>query len=169
MNLFSIDVESDAASPSIGSMISIGAVKISDLSCTYFTNMKPITNLYSKETLNFLHIDRKDQENYKDPKIAMISFYKWLTENSDGRPTMISDNPAFDWQWINYYFHLCIGRNPLGYSARRIGDIYAGLGIGNSQWKKLYRKTKHTHNPLDDAMGNAEAVLTLINKFKVKL
>jgi hypothetical protein len=27
-----------------------------------------------------------------------------------------------------------------------------------ASWKK-YRKTSHTHNPVDDAMGNAEAIL----------
>lgn len=29
----------------------------------------------------------------------------------------------------------------------------------NQEWKRLYRKTKHTHNPVDDAKGNAEALL----------
>src|SRR3989338_10868116 len=43
------------------------------------------------------------------------------------RPLFVSDNPAYDWQFINYYFHLFLGRNPFGHSARRIGDFYAGL------------------------------------------
>jgi len=29
-----------------------------------------------------------------------------------------------------------------------------------ASWKHL-RKTKHTHNPVDDAMGNAEALLEM--------
>ncbi len=66
---------------------------------------------------------------------------------------------TFDWQFINYYFHLFLGRNPFGHSARRIGDFYAGL-VGDftnaSSWKKL-RVTAHDHNPVNDAMGNLEA------------
>ncbi|MFL5729533.1 MAG: hypothetical protein ACJ75J_08630 [Cytophagaceae bacterium] len=76
---------------------------------------------------------------------------------------MFPTNPAFDWQWINYYFHFYLGANPFGFSARRIGDMYAGMMKDlskGSEWKK-FRKTKHTHNPVDDAKGNAEALLTM--------
>ncbi len=65
---------------------------------------------------------------------------------------------------INYYFHRFLGRNPFGFSGRRIGDLYAGLVKDASkatEWKK-YRVTAHTHNPVDDAKGNAEA----LRKFK---
>lgn len=77
---------------------------------------------------------------------------------------MISDNPAYDWQWISFYFWKHLGRNPLGYSARRIGDFYAGL-VNNfhktNDWKKL-RVTSHDHNPVHDAQGNAEALDRLL-------
>ena len=87
-------------------------------------------------------------------------FEKWvLAQNGEGRPTMISDNPAYDWQWINFYFHKYLGHNPFGFSARRIGDFYAGM-VRNwfraNEWKRL-RGTKHDHNPVHDALGNAEA------------
>jgi hypothetical protein len=76
----------------------------------------------------------------------------------------VSDNPTFDWQWINDSFHRTIGNNPFGYSARRIGDFYAGL-IGDfkdvSSWKRL-RITKHDHHPVNDSMGNLEAFERLI-------
>jgi eukaryotic-like serine/threonine-protein kinase len=68
--------------------------------------------------------------------------------------------PAFDWQFINYYFHRFLGKNPFGFSARRIGDLYSGLvrdASKASEWKK-YRVTAHTHNPVDDAKGNGEAL-----------
>jgi hypothetical protein len=94
----------------------------------------------------------------------MIRFEQWLQKTSSGHPVFISDNPAFDWQWINYYFHQYVGRNPFGFSARRIGDLYCGMKMDaslNSEWKRLLRKTRHTHNPVDDARGNAEAVLAM--------
>jgi hypothetical protein len=93
----------------------------------------------------------------------MERFAEWLAKLSQGRPIFISDNPAFDWQFINYYFHRFVGRNPFGFSARRIGDLYSGLvrdASKASEWKK-YRLTTHSHNPVDDAKGNAEALKKL--------
>jgi len=94
----------------------------------------------------------------------MDSFAQWLSRYSKGRPVFFSDNPAFDWQWINWYFHMYIGKNPFGFSARRIGDLYCGMKMDvglNSEWKRLFRKTKHDHNPVNDAKGNAEGLLAM--------
>ena len=80
-------------------------------------------------------------------------------DGATGPYKFVSDNVAYDWQFINYYFHRFLGFNPFGHSARRIGCYYAGLQ-GNfrakQNWKRL-RVTKHTHHPVDDAMGNVEA------------
>ena len=60
--------------------------------------------------------------------------------------------------------HREVGRRGKHRSGRRIGDLYAGLVKDASkatEWKK-YRVTQHTHNPADDARGNAEA----LRKFK---
>ncbi|MBA7661834.1 hypothetical protein ES703_69854 [subsurface metagenome] len=98
-------------------------------------------------------------------KEVFEEFDKWLKKVCDKQPIFVSDNPAFDFQWINYHFHHLLGYNPFGWSARRIGDYYAGL-MGNfretQRWKRL-RITKHTHNPVDDAMGNAEAFKRIQN------
>ncbi len=80
------------------------------------------------------------------------------------RPIFVSDNPAFDFQWINYYFWKHMRMNPFGHSARRISDFYAGL-VGDftktQEWKAL-RRTPHDHNPVHDAIGNAEALGRLL-------
>ena len=100
-----------------------------------------------------------------DEKEVFEKFDTWLREmTGEERPRFVSDNPAFDWQWINDSFHRTLGRNPFGYSARRIGDFYAGL-VGDftdaSSWKRL-RITKHDHHPVHDAMGNLEAFYRLL-------
>ena len=90
---------------------------------------------------------------------TFVAFEAWLKANVKGRPVMWSDNPAYDFQWINFYFWRYLGYNPLGHSARRISDFYAGL-VGDfrrtQEWKRL-RITPHIHNPVFDAQGNAEA------------
>jgi len=97
-------------------------------------------------------------------KETFEAFEKWLQEHAPSGAVFVSDNPAYDWQWINFYFWKHLGRNPFGHSARRIGDFYAGL-VGDfhksNQWKRL-RVTKHDHNPVNDAMGNAEAFERLL-------
>ena len=100
-------------------------------------------------------------------KETFEKFEKWIQENTDGsmRPLFVSDNPAYDWQFINFYFHLYLGHNPFGWSARRISDFYAGLmgDFANTQkWKQL-RITEHDHNPVHDAMGNLEAFQRLLD------
>lgn len=91
----------------------------------------------------------------------MKNFAEWLGKNSKGRPTLISDNNGYDASWINYYFHTYYGSNPFGWTSRRIGDLYCGMMKDtHANWKFL-RVTRHSHNPIDDAMGNAEALLKM--------
>ena len=94
-----------------------------------------------------------------DPVIVFTAFEEWIQLVTKGRAIFVSDNPAYDFQWINYGFHHALGRNPFGHSGRRISDFYAGLtgDFGNSQsWKRL-RITPHDRNPVNDALGNVEA------------
>jgi len=92
---------------------------------------------------------------------VFTAFAEWLKqfESPNDRLIFVSDNPAWDWQWITDGFHRTFGFNPFGHSARRIGDYYAGL-VGDwthsTRWKSL-RITPHDHNPVHDALGNLEA------------
>lgn len=92
---------------------------------------------------------------------TFAEFERWLTPRHP--VVFVSDNPAFDYQWINFYFWRYFGRNPFGHSARRIGDFYAGLTNdyrNANRWKHL-RRTTHDHHPVHDALGNAEALIRL--------
>jgi hypothetical protein len=87
-------------------------------------------------------------------------FAAWLRgQLGNQRPVFVSDNPAYDWQWIAGMFYRAGMDNPFGHSARRISDFWAGLNQDWSEtqsWKR-FRRTPHDHNPVNDAMGNAEA------------
>ena len=43
-----------------------------------------------------------------------------------------------------------------------LGSLYNGLAKNTRASFKHLRRTTHTHDPLDDARGNAEAMLTMI-------
>src|SRR5258706_8702195 len=113
------------------------------------------------EALAVSGFSRAQHLAFDDPKAVMESFARWIDEHSSGRAVFVSDNVAYDWQFINFYFHRFLGANPFGFSGRRIGDLYAGLvkdAYKVTEWKK-FRVTPHTHNPVDDARGNAEALM----------
>lgn len=162
MSYFVVDVESDGPIPHDYSMVSFGAVLVEPtLSRTFYGEVRPISEKWDPKALSISGIDRETHETFDEPKEVMLRFKEWILANSKGRPIFISDNPAFDWQFINFYFHRFLGENPFGFSARRIGDLYAGMCRDTfAQWKHL-RETKHTHHPVQDAMGNAEALLKM--------
>jgi hypothetical protein len=172
MSYIVVDVEADGAIPPKYSMVCFGAVIVEPtLTKTFYGKTKPISNEWDADALAVSGFSREEHEKFDDPKMVMENFAAWLSKNSNGKPTFISDNPAFDWQWINYYFHTYLGKNPFGFSARRIGDLYCGMKMDtglNAEWKRLYRKTKHDHNPVHDAIGNAEALLAM-KKMGLKL
>ncbi len=165
MSYVVVDVESDGPIPAEFSMVCFGAVVFDDhLDKSFYGKTRPISDRFIPEALAVSGFSREQHLGFDDPKAVMDAFATWLDQNSKGRPVFVSDNVAFDWQFINYYFHRFVGRNPFGFSGRRIGDLYAGLvkdAYKASEWKK-YRVTAHTHNPVDDARGNAEA----LRKFK---
>lgn len=169
MSLISVDVEADGPCPGIYSMISFGAVLVGDTSKTFYAELPPITDDFVEGALAVSGHTRDSHSRIEtDPATKMREFADWISSVSTGKPVFISDNPAFDWQFINYYFHLYLKSNPFGHSARRIGDIYSGLCgdlRAGSDWKR-YRRTKHTHNPVDDAKGNAEAIQAIINQIR---
>jgi hypothetical protein len=70
---------------------------------------------------------------------------------------------------VNWYFHHFTGRNPFSHSSTNLGSLYRGLVRDMSKNLKHLRKTRHTHDPLDDAIGNAEAMLTVIEEFGLKV
>lgn len=158
MSLFFIDCEADGPCPGLGELTEFGAVEF--------------------ETRQFFHgkiwNTVPSDENPAIPRrttlcmpssVVFEAFAVWIERHAvQRRATMVSDNPAYDWQWINFGLWHHAGRNPLGFSARRIGDFYAGLRndfFTKQNWKKL-RDIKHDHNPVNDALGNCEAFQKLL-------
>ena len=166
-NFIVIDIESDGPCPGEYSMVSFGAVTWEGE--TFYGEVSPISDVWIPEALNVSGISREKHLTFPDPEDTMWKFREWLERAptaGDRRRVMWSDNPAFDWQFINYYLHRFTGANPLGFSARRIGDLYAGFKgniYASNSWKKL-RKTRHDHDPVNDAKGNMEALKTIISR-----
>lgn len=56
-----------------------------------------------------------------------------------------------------------------GHSSANLGLTYKGLAKDDFAIFKHLRKTRHTHNPVNDALGNAEALLHMKNEMGLKI
>lgn len=172
MSIFVVDVESDGPAAGLYSMVCFGAVKLDRaLNIRFRGACAPITSNFIPESLAVSGFDRARHEGFESPALVMPQFRDWLLQHNEGKLVLLSDNNTFDGGFINYYMHAFAGGNPFGHSARRIGDFCAGLKGqwgASSEFKKL-RQTAHTHDPVDDAVGNAEAFLELCDQYEVKL
>jgi hypothetical protein len=162
MTYIMVDIESDGPIPGDYSMVCFGAVIVEDaLNRTFYGRLKPISDKWIPDALAVSGFTREETLGFDEPAKVMESFAGWLKENSKGRPFLVSDNNGFDWQFINWYFWHFTGGNPFGHSSTNLGSLYKGMVKDTFETFKHLRKTSHTHNPVDDAMGNAEALLEM--------
>ena len=170
MSYIMVDIESDGPIPGDFSMISFGAVLVNEqLDQTFYGQLKPISEKYIPEALAVSGHTREETLAFDDPKHVMAEFQTWIKKTCKDHPIFISDNNGFDWMFICWYFHHFLGKNPFGFSSQNLGSMYKGLVKDTFQTFKHLRKTKHTHNPVDDAIGNAEALLTMKRKMELKI
>jgi hypothetical protein len=151
MSLIFVDCEAAGGCPRTGVLTEFGAVE-------YKSRKSFHGKIWESELSKINPAIPHPVKKLRDEKEVFAEFAEWLKQ-FPGRPIFVSDNPAYDYQWINDGFWTTLGYNPFGHSARRLSDYYAGL-IGDfftaQKWKHL-RITPHTHHPVDDAMGNVEA------------
>ncbi|WP_245939793.1 exonuclease domain-containing protein [Stenomitos frigidus] len=165
-----VDVEADGPIPGDYSMISFGSVVVEpSLSKKFYAQLKPISEKWIPEALQISGFTREETLTFEEPQAVMEKFLLWIEAESSGRAFFISDNNGFDWQFINWYFHHFCGKNPFGYTSSNLGSLYKGLVKDTFVNFKHLRKTEHTHNALDDACGNAEALLHLKEDFGLKI
>lgn len=168
-----LDVESDGPCPGLYNLISFGLVSLGDPAQSFLGEVAPaIDNPGIAAAREVSGVSFETQKTYRAAELVMADAIAWLdtVAGAGKRPIFWSDNPAFDWQFWNWYCHKYLGANPAGFSARRIGDLDAGRRgepLNTSAFKKR-RETAHTHNPVDDARGNAEALRWILEQLGEK-
>jgi hypothetical protein len=169
--LLSIDVEAAARVRCTGDMISFAAVVVEDALDRSFHsgNMRPECEHYLPEAYAAIGMTR--EQHLAAPRSIREAFSVRRLAGEAQEPKrhylMLSDNPGFDFQWMNFELMNHIGEQVLGHSARRIGDVWSGLRKRPHEtlsWRR-FRLTPHDHDPLNDAMGNAEAWLEMWRQY----
>ena len=170
MSYIMVDIEADGPAPGDYSMVCFGAVVVEpSLSKTFYGKLRPVSEKWDPAAVKVSGFSREETLGFEGPKTIMEKFDAWILKCSKDRPIFVSDNNGFDWQFINWYFHHFLGRNPFGFSSMNLGSFYKGLVRDTFKNFKHLRKTKHTHHPVDDAKGNAEALLELDREFALKM
>lgn len=170
MTFIMVDIEADGPIPGDYSMVSFGAVIVeTGLHRTFYGQLQPISERWIPEALAVSGHSREETLTFDEPTQVMQGFADWLKREVKSRPHFIADNNGFDWSFINWYFHHFLGANPFGYSSTNLGSLYKGVVRDMFQNFKHLRKTAHDHHPVNDAKGNAEALLAIKAQYGLKL
>lgn len=192
MTWISVDIEADGPIPGFGippmakhlwgySMIAIGACLVAQPDVGYLGYLKPISEQWVPDALAVSGFTREQTLEFPDPRTTMGAFNRWIKDRAEPPYIFVADNNGFDFAWVNWYFHQFgqdpgayhdrgrgNGKNPFGFSSKNINNLYQGLTNDTFASFKKLRKTKHDHNPLHDAMGNAEALLYMRDEMGLK-
>jgi hypothetical protein len=167
-----VDIEADGPIPGDYSMVALGAVVVEPgLSRTFKAVFRPISDKWVPEALAVSGFTREQTLTFPYAIDGIMAFRDWV-EDATGKDKarFVSDNSAFDPMFVYWYMHHFTGGNPFGHSSTSLGSLWKGLARDTrSKEYKKFRRTRHTHYPLDDAMGNAEAMLCMVEKHGLRM
>ena len=172
MTYIMVDIEADGPIPGDYSMVCFGAIVVEPaLSKTFYGKLKPISDRWLPEALQVSGFSRNETLEFDDPKTVMQQFARLgrrRSTRSIGRcssptTTVLTGSSSTG---ISTIFS---AQNPFGHSSHNLGSLYKGVAKDMFATFKYLRKTRHTHNPLDDARGNAEALLQIKEKHGLKI
>ncbi len=161
----SVDVETAGPHPSRFALLSIGACVVTDLNRRLYLELQPDCPAYKPQALEISGLSLEVlAEDGIPAEEAMRQFDGWLSANTppDEKPVFVAFNAAFDWMFINEYFHKYLGHNPFGHSALDIKALYMGItGVGweetnhNAISQQLGLPPHLGHHALQDALDQA--------------
>ncbi|MEE8233918.1 MAG: exonuclease, partial [Gammaproteobacteria bacterium] len=93
-----VDIEADGPVPGLYSMVSFGAVILSeDLDKTFYGQCRPLPDAdWIATSLEVSGHSREEVLTFPDPADTMREFAEWIEANTKGRPIFWADNNGFD-------------------------------------------------------------------------
>ena len=169
----SVDVETAGPIPCEYSLLSLGASVVGEDTRHFYAEFKPINSNAIPQALAISGFSLAElTERGEDPEAALRRFQDWITKISseNRKPIFVGFNAAFDWSFVNWYFHKYLGENPFGFSALDIKAYY--MGLCGCDWEETTSKqlpaafqataTVANHNALTDAQAQAETFAKLL-------
>ena len=176
----SIDVETSGPSPSVASLLSIGACVVGQPDQAFSVELRPVPEMDWLAEAEAIHSLTRDHlaEHGLDPPEAMHRFADWIAAlpsvERGARPVFVGFNAPFDWMFVADYFWRFHGSNPLGVSALDIKALYLGMAWPDVRdWADTTRSRIEARNPgisggplthgaLDDARQQADLIERLL-------
>jgi DNA polymerase III epsilon subunit-like protein len=161
----SVDIEAAGPNPHDYSLLTIGACAVEDTAQMFYIEVQPVSSKFVPEALAISRLSMERLKKHGTPaEQAMIQFETWVQAQSSGgrMPVFVAFNAAFDWMFVNDYFHRYIGRNPFGHTALDIKSFY--MGLTGVRWEETAMRfigprylndQQLTHHALRDAMDQA--------------
>lgn len=146
-------------------MLSIGACVVGSGETSFYAELKPISEQVVAEAIKVVGKPLEHfTKNGREPKAVMAEFEEWVKSISGRQtPVFVGFNAAFDWAFVNWYFHTYLGRTPFGVAPLDIKAYFMGLmgvdweGTRSSRIPKMFKgPASQTHNALDDARSQAQ-------------
>lgn len=162
----SVDVETAGPIPGEYSLLSIGACRADDDSKAFECELQPINGNFVPEALAVTGLSLEHlQKTGLPPAEAMARFAQWSNSLKDEDEVLVfvGFNAAFDWSFVNYYFHKYAEVNPFGFAALDIKSLY--MGAARCTWSDtrssrvnaiLKPQLAGGHKALQDAKYQAE-------------
>ena len=161
----SVDVEASGPCPPAYSMLSIGACLVGNSEASFYAELRPISEQVVAEAIRVVGKPLEYfTKNGREAKAVVGEFEEWIKSVSRGRsPVFVGFNAAFDWAFVNWYFHTYLGRNPFGIGPLDIKSYFMGLMGGSwedtrsSRIPEMFKgPAVQTHNALDDAKSQSQ-------------
>jgi len=162
----SVDVETSGPIPGEYSMLSIGACLVDDDTQVFSAKGKPVNRNADPKALEVTGLSMaKLMAEGEDSAVAMRRFDAWLTRvaGEGAMPVFVGFNAAFDWSFVNYYFHRFTGANPFGFAALDIKSFYMGAAAcawgetrSSRMQERLRPQRRADHDAVHDAIYQAE-------------
>lgn len=172
--LVSVDVETSGPSPSVASLLSVGACLVDDPSQAIYLELRPEPGRgwdAAAAAVHGLDRDRLEREGLA-PADAMSRLVAWLDRVAHGgRPVFVGLNAGFDWMFLADALWRALGRNPFGHAPLDLKALYMGRDAvrhwGDTTREDMARRypvaEPHTHNALDDARAQAAIARRLLH------
>ncbi len=174
----SVDVETSGPAPFLYSLLAIGACLVFDPAQRFYIELRPLSTAAVPEAtrVHQLSMERLAAEGVP-PAEAMAHFADWLQSvvPEDKTPLFVGFNAAFDWMFVNDYFHRFLGYNPFGHAPLDVKSFY--MGISGRRWcetsmhqlaLRYLGGCRLTHHALEDALIQAELFRELLAESRAR-
>jgi DNA polymerase III epsilon subunit-like protein len=172
---FSVDIEASGPIPGEYSMLSLGACLVSAADHTFYAELRPISDRFVPDAMAITGFNLRDLSTRgRQPITVMQDLFDWAAIESHGLSSVfVGFNAAFDWSFVNWYFHKFLGKNPFGVAPLDIKAYY--MGLAGCSWEetkssKLPETLKpdriegSRHNALSDAVYQAELMRRMMDR-----